>query len=339
MPEASNTGAEDVTLNTRLTQQLGLTHPIISAPMAFAAGGKLASAVSVAGGLGLIGGGYGDQDWLDAEFRAAGNAVIGCGFITWALKKQPQLLDLVLARNPRAIFLSFGNPQPFASPIKASGAMLICQVQTRRDAEQAIDCGADIVVAQGSEAGGHGERRATMTLVPEVADLIAARSPSTLLCAAGGIADGRGLAAALMLGADGALVGSRLWASSEANVSPRMHVAALAATGDDTIRSQVMDLARKLDWPPRYTARVLRNAYIERWHGREAELLTVADAEAAKYRKAWAEGDPEGSNTFVGEAAGLIHAIEPVAVIIERMVAEAEVRISGTARDAVTNDA
>jgi nitronate monooxygenase len=339
MPEASNTGAEDVTLNTRLTQQLGITHPIISAPMAFAAGGKLASAVSAAGGLGLIGGGYGDQDWLDAEFRAAGNAAVGCGFITWALKRQPQLLDLVLARNPRAIFLSFGNPQPFTVRIKAAGAKLISQVQTRRDAEQAIDCGADVVVAQGSEAGGHGERRATMTLVPEVADLIAAKSPATLLCAAGGVADGRGLAAALMLGADGVLVGSRLWASSEANVSPRMHAAALAATGDDTIRSQVMDLARKLDWPPRYTARVLRNAYIERWHGREAELLTVADAEAAKYRKAWAEGDPEGSNTFIGEAAGLIHAIEPVAAIIERMVAEAEVRISGTARDAVTNDA
>jgi nitronate monooxygenase len=339
MPEASNTGAEDVTLNTRLTQQLGITHPIISAPMAFAAGGKLASAVSAAGGLGLIGGGYGDQDWLDAEFRAAGNAAVGCGFITWALKRQPQLLDLVLARNPRAIFLSFGNPQPFTVRIKAAGAKLISQVQTRRDAEQAIDCGADVVVAQGSEAGGHGERRATMTLVPEVADLIAAKSPATLLCAAGGVADGRGLAAALMLGADGALVGSRLWASSEANVSPRMHAAALAATGDDTIRSQVMDLARKLDWPPRYTARVLRNAYIERWHGREAELLTVADAEAAKYRKAWAEGDPEGSNTFIGEAAGLIHAIEPVAAIIERMVAEAEARISGTARDAVTNDA
>jgi nitronate monooxygenase len=337
MPEASNTGAEDVTLNTRLTQQLGLTHPIISAPMAFAAGGKLASAVSAAGCLGLIGGGYGDQDWLDAEFRAAGNAAVGCGFITWALKKQPQLLDLVLAQNPRAIFLSFGNPQPFAAHIKASVATLICQVQTRRDAEQAIDCGADIVVAQGSEAGGHGERRATMTLVPEVADLIAAKSPATLLCAAGGIADGRGLAAALMLGADGVLIGSRLWASSEANVSPRMHAAALAATGDDTIRSQVMDLARKLDWPPRYTARVLRNAYIERWHGREAELLTVADEEAAKYRAAWAAGDPQGSNTFIGEAAGLIHAIEPVAVIIERMVAEAEARISGAARDVATN--
>ena len=336
MPKASNTGAEDVALNTRLTQQLGVSHPIISAPMAFAAGGPLAAAVSAAGGLGLIGGGYGDVDWLDAEFRAAGNAPVGCGFITWSLKKQPQLLDHVLSRSPRAIFLSFGDPQPFASRIKEAGAKLICQVQTRRDAEHAIDCGADIVVAQGSEAGGHGERRATMTLVPEVADLLAAKSPATLLCAAGGIADGRGLAAALMLGADGVLVGSRLWASSEANVSPRMHAAALAATGDDTIRSQVMDLARKLDWPSRYTARVLRNAYIERWHGREAELLAVADEEAAKYRQAWAEGDPEGSNTFIGEAAGLIHAIEPAAVIIARMVAEAEARIGGVASAAKT---
>jgi nitronate monooxygenase len=233
-------GAEDVALSTRLTQLLGIRHPIISAPMAFAAGGRLAAAVSTAGGLGLIGGGYGDADWLDAEFCAAGNVPVGCGFITWSLKKQPQLLDRVLSRSPRPVFLSFGDPQPFAARIKEAGAKLICQVQTRRDAERAIACGADIIVAQGSEAGGHGERRATMTLVPEVADLIAAKSPETLLCAAGGIADGRGLAAALMLGADGVLVGSRLWASSEANVSPRMHAAALAATGDDTIRSQVI---------------------------------------------------------------------------------------------------
>lgn len=258
--------------------------------MAFAAGGQLAAAVTTAGGLGLIGGGYGDADWLEAEFRNAGNAAVGCGFITWSLTKQPQLLELALAHKPRAIFLSFGDPEPFAGPIKRAGAKLICQIQTRRDAERAIGCGADIVVAQGAEAGGHGEARATMTLVPEVADLVAATSPDTLLCAAGGIADGRGLAAALMLGADGVLVGSRLWASSEASVNPRMHAAALAATGDDTIRSQVMDLARKLDWPARYTARVLRNAFIARWHGREAELAVVADEEAAKYRQAWAAG-------------------------------------------------
>lgn len=316
-----------MTLTTRLTQQLGLLHPIISAPMAFAAGGRLAAAVTAAGGLGLIGGGYGDPAWIEGEFKAAGNQSVGCGFITWALKKQPALLDAVLTHKPRAIFLSFGNPESFIAPIKDAGALAICQVQTLKDARHAVASGADIIVAQGSEAGGHGEKRATLTLVPEVADHLAAVSPQTLLLAAGGIGDGRGLAAALMLGADGALVGSRLWASREANVSAAMHAAAVAATGDDTIRSQVMDLARKLDWPPRYTARVLRNAYIERWHGREDQLMAVADEEAAKYRAAWASGDPDNSNTFVGEAAGLISAIEPVAEIMARMVSDAAAQI------------
>lgn len=311
-------------ISTRLTKRFDLTHPIISAPMAFAAGGKLAAAVASAGALGLIGGGYGDAAWLDEQFAAAGQQAVGCGFITWSLSKQPHLLDLVLAQKPRAVLLSFGDPKPFAAPIKASGAALVCQVQTRRDAERAVECGADVIVAQGSEAGGHGDKRATLTLVPEVADMIAAKAPATLLCAAGGIADGRGLAAVLMLGADGALIGSRLWASKEANVSARMHAAALAATGDDTIRSSVMDLARKLDWPKRYTARVLRNAFIEHWHGHEDALMAVADEEAAKYRAAWAAGDPDKSNTFVGEAVGLIDGIEPVADIIDRIVREAE---------------
>ena len=314
-------------LTTRLTERLGIRHPIISAPMAFAAGGRLAAAVSAAGGLGLIGGGYGDADWLANEFHAAGEQPVGCGFITWSLRKQPDLLDLALSHHPSAVFLSFDDPEPFAAHIKQHGITLICQVQTRRDAERAIDCGAGVIVAQGAEAGGHGEKRATFTLVPEVADLIAAKSPQTLLCAAGGIGDGRGLAAALMLGADGVLVGSRLWASMEANVSQGMHDAALAATGDDTIRSKVMDLARKLDWPSRFTARVLKNRFVERWHGQEAELLTVADEEAAKYRKAWAEGDPDNSNTFVGEVAGLIHEIAPASEIIEHMVREAVLRL------------
>jgi nitronate monooxygenase len=324
-----NTIIEDIgmALSTRLTARLGISHPVISAPMAFAAGGRLAAAVSDAGGLGLIGGGYGDAAWLEEQLALVGRAAFGCGFITWSLAGQPQLLDLVLARGPKAIFLSFGDPAPLAGRIKDAGAALVCQVQTRRDAAHALDCGADVIVAQGAEAGGHGEVRATFTLVPEVADLIQQRAPETLLCAAGGIGDGRGLAAALMLGADGVVVGSRLWASKEANVSARMHAAALAASGDDTIRSQVMDLARKLDWPSRYTARVLRNAYIARWHGREAELMAVADEEAAKYRKAWAEGDPEGSNTFVGEVVGLIADISPAADILRRMVEEAEMQL------------
>lgn len=326
-------------LKTRLTERLGLRHPIISAPMAFAAGGCLAAAVSAAGGLGLIGGGYGDAEWIAKEFRAAGNQPVGCGFITWSLAKQPELIDLVLSNKPKAVILSFGDPEPFAKRIKDQGVTLICQVQTRRDALHAMACGADIIIAQGSEAGGHGQSRGTLPLVTEVADIITKEYPETILCAAGGIGDGRGVAAALMLGADGVMVGSRLWASKEANVSERMHDAALHSTGDDTIRSQTMDLARKLDWPRQYSARVLKNTFIQRWHGREAELNAVADIEAAKYRAAWAAGDPENSNTFVGEVVGLIQTIEPVADIIERMMQQAEALLVSRPREIVVASA
>src|SRR5215207_5722149 len=117
-------------LQTRLTVTLGIEHPILLAPMDLVANGKLASAVSRAGGLGLIGGGYGNADWLEQEFAAAGNAKVGCGFITWSLAKKPELLDLVLRHRPVAVMLSFGDPGPFAPKIKESGAKLICQVQS-----------------------------------------------------------------------------------------------------------------------------------------------------------------------------------------------------------------
>jgi nitronate monooxygenase len=311
-------------IKTRLTQRFQLKHPIVSAPMAFAAGGGLAGAVAAAGGLGLIGGAYGDGDWIATEFQAAGNQSVGCGFITWSLRTAPHLLTAVLERRPKAVFLSFDDPEPFAAEVRSAGIPLFCQVQTLAAAGRAIDVGADVIVAQGAEAGGHGEKRATMTLVPEVADLIAARSPETLLCAAGGIADGRGLAAALALGADGVVIGSRFWASAEAKVHPRMHQAAIAATGDDTIRSSVMDIARRLDWPDAYTARVLKNPFTERWHGREADLIANAAVEAARWRAAWADGDTEVANTFVGEATGLIRDIQPAALIIASIAAEAE---------------
>ncbi len=311
-------------IKTRLTEQLNIEHPVLQAPMAFAAGGKLAATVSQAGGFGFIGGAYGDQAWLDEQFVEAGNQQVGCGFITWSLAKNPSLLTRVLARNPKAIFLSFGDPEPFAAEIHDAGVLLICQIQTIRDAAHAIESGAGLIIAQGSEAGGHGEKRATMTLVPEVADLIAKTSPKTLLCAAGGIGDGRGMAASLMLGADGVLVGSRFWASNEALVHQNLHQAAISATGDTTIQSTVMDVARKLDWPERYACRVLENAFTKKWHNNLAGLLEVADEQAEQWREAWAKGDPEDSNTFIGEVTGLIHDIRPAADILHDMVGEAE---------------
>jgi nitronate monooxygenase len=287
-------------LRTRLSKLLDLEHPIISAPMAFAAGGQLAAAVTAAGGLGLIGGGYGDAEWLEKEFAAAGNARIGCGFITWSLANRPKLLDLVLSRAPAAVMLSFGSPLPFAAAIKRSGARLICQVQCMQHAREAVDAGADIIVAQGAEAGGHGRSRATLTLVPEVADYLAKAAPATVLVAAGGIADGRGLAAALMLGADGALIGSRFWASSEAQVNPAFQARAVAVDGDATIRTTVVDLARKLAWPPQFTARVVKNRFVEDWHGRESELARagVAEREGQRYMAAMQAGDPDNTGVW-----------------------------------------
>jgi nitronate monooxygenase len=320
-----------VGLRTRLTDALGIKLPILSAPMAFAAGGRLAAAVTGAGGLGIIGGGYGDADWLEREFAAAGNARVGCGFITWSMARQPDLLDQVLAHAPAVLMLSFGDPKPFAPAIHAAGSRLICQVQTIAHTQAGLECGADIIVAQGSEAGGHGAARATLTLVPEVADLLARASPTTLLVAAGGIADGRGLAACLMLGADGVLLGSRLWASAECLVHPNHQRAAVAANGDCTIRQKSADIARGYDWPEEFTGRVLRTAFVARWQGREGEHRAVAEAERPGYLAAGAEGRTEESGVFVGEAIGLIREVSPVGEILARVTEEAETLLRGSA--------
>jgi len=315
-------------ISTRLTERLGIAHPIIQAPMAFAAGGRLAAAVSGAGGLGMIGGAYDAGEWIAEQQELAGNQPVGCGFITWALRDHPQALKQVLARDPAAVFLSFGDPAAFVPAIRAADVPLICQVQTLRDAAHAIDLGAEIIVAQGAEAGGHGERRATFTLVPEIADHIARNAPDTLLCAAGGVGDGRGLAAALMLGADGVVVGSRFWASQEALVHPAMAQAAIDASGDDTLRSTVTDIMRGYDWPERYTGRVLRNDFTDRWHDDPDGLRNALAEELPRWQDAVARGDSKIANAFVGEVAGIIREVKPAADILQDIVSGAEVALA-----------
>jgi nitronate monooxygenase len=318
-------------LATRLTRALKISCPIVSAPMAFAAGGALAAAVSHAGGLGLIGGGYGDAAWLEREFEAAQGARVGVGFITWSLARTPSLLTGVLRHQPAAVMLSFGDPRPFANEIHAAGAVLVCQCQQLQHVREAIEAGAGVIVAQASEAGGHGALRGAMSWVPEVADHLAANSPDTLLLAAGGIADGRGLAAALMLGADGILMGSRLWASSEALVAPGHHRAILETAGDGTLRTRLPDIARELPWPAGFTARIRRNAFTERWHGHEDALQAAVAVEGPKYKRAFEAGDPDHTAVWFGEAAGLIHAIEPAATIVQRTVDGARARMRALA--------
>ncbi|PYM08269.1 MAG: oxidoreductase, partial [Candidatus Rokuibacteriota bacterium] len=184
------------------------------------------------------------------------------------------------------MFLSFGDPRPFAEPIRRGGAKLICQVQSLRHVDQALEAGAAAVVAQGAEAGGHGAKRSTLPFAPEVADYLSKHSPTTLLLAAGGIADGRGLAAALMLGADGVVVGTRFWASEEALTPPGATDRAISATGDDTVRTTAIDSLRGVPWPEEFSFRVVKNKFTEQWAHREAEAAAEFGSLAGAYANA-----------------------------------------------------
>jgi nitronate monooxygenase len=312
---------------TDLTRRLGIEHPVMLAPMGFVSGGALATAVSAAGGFGIIGGGYADPDWLEREFAAADNRTVGCGFITWALAQRPGSLDLALGHQPPAIMLSFGDAGPFLPKIKRTGALAICQVQTLAQARTVLGQGADIIIAQGVEAGGHGGGRSTVPLVPAIVDMVANSSRPVPAVAAGGITDGRGLAAALMLGADGVLMGTRFYVASEALSSPSAKARMIAASGDDTLRTSVFDIARGYFWPKPYMGRAVRNRFAEAWHGRE-EALTQDEAERARYAEAAAGGDAEIAVVFAGEGIDLIHGVEPAAVILDRVVREAEATLA-----------
>jgi nitronate monooxygenase len=284
-------------LRTAFTEMLALEHPIALAPMGGSAGGALAAAVSNGGGLGLVGGAHGEWAWLERELAIAVEETDkpwGVGFLSWSA--QVSVVERALEYGPHAVMLSFGDARPLAGPVLDAGVPLIVQVTDFDEAVQALEVGAQVLVAQGSEAGGHGGRRATLPFVPVVADLAA---PTPVL-AAGGIADGRGLGATLVLGAAGALIGSRFLAASEALVAPEVAKAIVDGRGEDTERSRVLDIARGAPWPARYTARTLRNAFLDRWRGREAELEANEDAKA-EYRTAVDQGGPSvASGTLLG---------------------------------------
>jgi nitronate monooxygenase len=306
-------------IETALTRLLGIEHPILLAPMGSAAGGKLAAAVTHAGGLGLVGSGYASTTAIRNELAEAGNARVGIGFILWALERNPAALDVALEARPAAIMLSFGDPTPFTGQIKEAGCKIICQVQTLAQAKEAADAGADIIIAQGRDAGGHsGTTRGTMGLVPAVVDAVA---PIPVV-AAGGIADGRGLAAALALGAAGVSMGTRFTASRESLWDPAMKAAALEAGGDQTMQTRVFDIVRGAPWPSIYPGRALRNTFSAEWHGREDDLAS-RQAEVETTYLATAPDDFSRRVVWAGEGVDLVNDIPSAAEIIERVVAQA----------------
>jgi len=339
-------------ITSRLYQTLPLTTPLVLAPMAGAAGGALAVACARAGALGLIGGGYGDLEWVKVEYAKAfalatesidtvaavssltnttspTRTRLGIGFITWRLDTDASALDWVLdqAHKPAAMMFSFGNPARYTQRVQQHHIPIICQAQRVDQVSQLIDAGAQIIVAQGGEAGGHGMRsdqaRGTFTLVPEIADWLAKHSPNTILLAAGGIADGRGLAAAMMLGADGGLVGSRLWVTQECLAPVAALQQAVNAKGDDTARSSVFDVLRHLEWPEPYDFRALRNDTHRQWEQKIHQLRQHPEAARKNYLEGVAQQDFTRAHVTVGEATGLIHDIPSATAVIESMTHQA----------------
>ncbi|HEX6454534.1 MAG TPA: nitronate monooxygenase [Trebonia sp.] len=315
-------------LYTEFTELFGIAHPIALAPMGGCAGGALAAAVSEGGGLGLVGGGYGDREWVERELEIVTGQTQkawGVGFLSWAAS--PEIVRRALEFGPDAVMLAFGDPAPLAAPVLDSDALLIIQVTDLAEARQAAELGADVIVAQGTEAGGHGGRRGTLPFVPAVVDLV---SPVPVL-AAGGIADGRGVAAALVLGAAGALVGTRFQASSEALVDPAVAKAIIDGSGEDTERTRVLDVARDAAWPERYPARTLRNDFLDEWRGKEAELAGD-EAARARFRAAADRGDLSAAPVWASEAIDLITAIAPAADLLGQLAAEAETALARALR-------
>jgi nitronate monooxygenase len=309
-------------LRTAFTELLGLRYPIALAPMGGSAGGALAAAVGNAGGLGLLGGGNGNRNWLARELPIVTSGTRGpwgVGFQSWAVDRAT--VELALESRPAAVMLSFGDPRPLAEPVRASGATLIIQVTSLDEARQALDLGAGVIVAQGTEAGGHGARHgwSTLAFVPVVVDLAA---PVPVL-AAGGIADGRGVAAALALGAAGALIGTRLLATAEALVDPEAKKAVAEGSGENTERSAVLDIARGSRWPREYIGRTLAHPFLDEWRDREDELAASPQARS-DYQRGVASGEFPPLPVWASQAIDLITDLPPAAEVVARLAAQAE---------------
>ena len=309
-------------LRTALTEMFAIDHPVVLAPMGDVAGGALAAAVSEGGGLGVIGAGRGDLAWLDRECdraRAITRKPWGIGFLSWAIS--PPVIAAAIEQSPAAIMLSFGDPAPFADTIRAAGIPLSVQVTTLAEARRALEVGADVVVAQGSEAGGHSGGRATLPFVPAVVDI----AGSVPVLAAGGIADGRGLAAALVLGAAGAVIGTRFEATHEALITPEAVKAIIAAGAEDTTRGRALDVVRDSPWPERYPARTLGNRVTDVWQGREAD---IDDAARAAFREGVGRGDPDYVPVWAGEAVDMVAEQDSAAALVGRIARDAEQAIA-----------
>jgi nitronate monooxygenase len=311
-------------LTTRLCTLLGIDFPIINAPMSGTASAELATAVSKTGAFGMIGSGTDpDPTWLLEQVQAVRektNAPFGVGFISSAPGLE-KAIQAALDAKVAAISHSFVDPTDLINQAKGSGVKVFAQVQTLANAKKAVNAGADVIVAQGSEAGGHTSYLGTLSFVRAVVK-IAGDIP---VVAAGGIADGPGLAAALMLGAEGAWMGTRFVASLEWAGPEWAKGQVILADADDTILTKVYDLVSDAPFDLDIIGdRVISNTFTDRWHGRESEMMTQQSELREDIATATAAGDSTTAPVRAGAASGLIRSIEPASYILREIVSQAE---------------
>lgn len=305
-------------LHTYLTTSWRLRYPIIGAPMAYVGRGRLALAVSQAGGLGMIGiGSTESSDFLAREAaiaRGTDQGRFGIGMHAWAIERRPDLLDAAIEANPFLISISFGSPSPYVERLHRHGILLATQVNSRAEAIQAADAGVDLIVLQGTEAGGHVTGQvSSLPLLQSVLDAV-----QVPVLVAGGIASPRGVAAALAAGADGVWVGTCLLASPECENTEQARSRIVLAQETDTILTRAFDVAQGLAWPSQYPGRALRNRFTDQWHS-HIDALPQASEARQQLVEAIADKNYDFAYIYAGEAVGLVKQEQPAADVIRQL--------------------
>ena len=311
-------------LKTRICDLLGVEHPVLLGGMSTHTTPEMVSGVSNAGGFGILGcAGMSPQTIAHsaADIRARSARPFGMNLLLFMA--DDEAVSGVLAVSPAVLSTAWAFPQANLKDIfgraHEAGVKVCHMASTVAEAQRAVEAGADMVVAQGTEGGGHVGVMGTMPLVRMVVDAVA---PVPVI-AAGGVADGAGLAAALALGAEGVLLGTRFLASHESPLSSDKKQAIVDSDGHDTALTEIPDLISGRVWPGAY-ARTKRNRLIEDWWGREGELRYRRAEVATRVAEAHQAGDPNNSVLYTGQTAGLINDIRPVGDLVRDIVAEGE---------------
>ena len=307
-------------MQTEITELLGIQYPIIQGGMAWVAEHHLAAAVSEAGGLGLIGAANAPAEWVREQIRAAKNLTeqpFGVNIMLMS-PYADEVAQVVAEEGVKVVTTGAGSPEKYMEQWKQSGIRVIPVVASVALAKRMERCGADAVVAEGCESGGHVGESTTMALVPQVVDAV-----QIPVIAAGGIADGRGIAAAFMLGAKAVQMGTRFIATQEAQVHESYKNQVLRAKDIDT---------RVTGRSTGHPVRALRNEMTKRYLELEQEGASFEELEQLTLgglRRAVVEGDVRMGSMMAGQCAGLVREIFPCSELVPQLMQEAKACMKG----------